>query len=277
MSFPERTPFLPSVPHAALAPVFGEPARGLRSVPRRNKRPEQGRELKGSSPQSPSIPKRLNVLSETSIAAGEDKTNTKRLRKESFCLCRKDETQRFGTIFQSNSRDPADPTGIHYTSYMIKAVISDFSRVLLFPRDATYEGSLNEQYKEHCQEPGYNVLDHFRLNTELLDYYASLQEKVDFYLFTSDIIQDALAFQPSLQPLFRRIFSAAKMGSHKRDHNAYQTIAHKLHLPPSEILYIDDVAENIAAAKAMGFVTLQYDTTQNVMQHMKTLMSKKSL
>lgn len=50
---PCASPFLPSVPHAPQG-LASEPSRGLRPVPRRNKRPEYGRVSGNSSPTSTS-------------------------------------------------------------------------------------------------------------------------------------------------------------------------------------------------------------------------------
>lgn len=81
---------------------------------------------------------------------------------------------------------------------MIKAIVSDFSRVLLFPKDKTYQDSLNILHKELSQKPNYNVLDYFELNIKLLDFYKSLKDKTPVYIFSSDAIQDASEFQPYL-------------------------------------------------------------------------------
>jgi hypothetical protein len=81
---------------------------------------------------------------------------------------------------------------------MIRAIITDFSRVLLFPTDSNYTGGLNElnnnQFKEN---PNYSFLDFFTINNELLKYYSDLNKIVPVYIFTSETIQD----HPSIKKL----------------------------------------------------------------------------
>jgi len=141
---------------------------------------------------------------------------------------------------------------------MIKAIVSDFSRVILFSKDPIYEGSLNSLHKEKSQTSDYNPLDYFELNTDLLDFYKSQKEKVNLYIFTTDSIQDAPEFKPFIEPIFTKIFSALKMGLSKKDPEGYKLIAKELNLNADEILYIDDAPENIEAAKIAGLKTVLY-------------------
>ncbi len=58
-----------------------------------------------------------------------------------------------------------------------------------------------------------------------------------------------------LTPLFAGFFDTTVGG--KRDAAAYATIAAGLHLPPAEILFLSDVAEELDAAAAAGLRTCQ--------------------
>ncbi len=155
---------------------------------------------------------------------------------------------------------------------MIKAIVSDFSRVLLFPKDRNYLASLNVLHKELSQKPDYNALDHFELNIELLNFYKSLKDKTPIYIFTSDSIQDAVEFQPYLQPVFKDILSAKKMDTDKKISAAYKLVATHLNLNVNEILYIDDAIENIMAAKKAGLNTLLYENFQKLTNQMMEIL-----
>ena len=141
---------------------------------------------------------------------------------------------------------------------MIQALVTDFAKVLLFPKDPTFQGRLNPLHKELSQQPEYNPLDHFQINTELLDFYASLKDRIRVYIFTSDVIQDAPEFQPFLQPVFEEIFSASKLNTHKSHPEAYKMVAAQLQLDPSVILYIDDNTEFVEAATTAGMQAIHY-------------------
>lgn len=152
---------------------------------------------------------------------------------------------------------------------MIKAIITDFSRVLLFPTDETYLGSLNGLHKQLSQEPNYNILDNFKINTELLDFYGSLKGRVNLYIFTSETIQDDPAFQQSIKPVFDSIFSAAKLGINKKEFSAYEALLKEINLKPYEVLYVDDAEVNILAAKEAGLNVLTFKTTNEAVHEIE--------
>ncbi|KKS90558.1 MAG: hypothetical protein UW69_C0008G0028 [Microgenomates group bacterium GW2011_GWA2_44_7] len=152
---------------------------------------------------------------------------------------------------------------------MIKAIVSDFSRVLLFPKDKSYQGSLNALHKELSEKPSYNALDFFELNVGLLDFYKSLKDRIPVYIFTSDVIQDSPEFQPYLQPVFKEVLSAKKMNTDKKTSEAYGLVASHLKLGPNEILYVDDAPENIQAAKTAGLNTFLYKDYENLLNQIR--------
>ncbi len=77
-----------------------------------------------------------------------------------------------------------------YNDEMIKAVVTDFSRVLLFPIDDSYIGGLNAlNNKLLAENPQYSFWEYFRVNKELLDYYRELNSQVPVFVFTTETIQ----------------------------------------------------------------------------------------
>jgi HAD superfamily hydrolase (TIGR01509 family) len=137
-------------------------------------------------------------------------------------------------------------------------LLFDFSRVLLFPKDPRYMGSLNELYKKYKDEPDFNFFDHFRVNEELVTYLDSIKNNIEIYMFTSESIQDAPELKPIISPLFKKIYSALEIGFKKKELNAYLFIAADTKTPVDQILFIDDSLENLEAANNAGIKTLQY-------------------
>lgn len=152
---------------------------------------------------------------------------------------------------------------------MIKALLFDFSRVLLFSKDENYTGSLNEKYRQLSQENNYKLLDHFILNEELLDFLKSLKEKYDLYMLTTETIQDNPEILPDLEPIFNKVFSGIKLGLNKKEQDSYKFIAKDLNLSTNEILFIDDTLVNLEAAKQAGFETIQYKNNEQIIQELK--------
>lgn len=147
---------------------------------------------------------------------------------------------------------------------MTKAIISDVSLVLLFPKDPNYTGSLNALYKEKKDEPNFNFFDYFRVNKELLAIYKNHKGDRKMYIFTSDAIQDEPVLQPYWQEVFDDIFSAAKMGIHKSEADAYIKLSQHIAVKPTEILYIDDSGVNITAAQKSELNAHIYETNEKI-------------
>ena len=161
---------------------------------------------------------------------------------------------------------------------MPTALLSDFSRVLLVPRDRAYIGGLNALHKRLLAElkGTYQILDYYELNEELLDFYKSLKAKYPVNLFTTDIIQNHPEIRARLKPVFDYIFAANDLGLSKKDPQAYIFIANKLHLDPHEIVYVDDQLTNVEAANKAGLTAFQYDNdNQEMIAKIKALLSPK--
>jgi FMN phosphatase YigB (HAD superfamily) len=146
---------------------------------------------------------------------------------------------------------------------MLKAVITDFSRVLLFPADDSYQEGLNSLNKQLLgSNPDYDFWHYFKLNEELLTYYATIT--LPKYIFTSDSIQDHPAVKKRLKTIFKEILSAKTLNVSKSDTKTYTSIAQLLNLRPNELIYIDDNQNNIDVAKRAGCKTILYKSNEDV-------------
>ena len=159
-----------------------------------------------------------------------------------------------------------------YHKKMIKAVITDFSRVLLFPVDINYTGGLNELNNKLLDEnPQYNFLDFFIVNDELLFHYSKLNKTIPVHVFTSETIQDHPSIKRLVESSTSSVISASKLGIHKSNPLAYTEILRSLSLKPEEVIYIDDKQENLDVAEQVGIKTILYSdntTTTNELDAM---------
>ncbi|OGI20946.1 MAG: hypothetical protein A3J06_04690 [Candidatus Moranbacteria bacterium RIFCSPLOWO2_02_FULL_48_19] len=158
---------------------------------------------------------------------------------------------------------------------MLTALLSDFSRVLLVPKDRKYTGGLNVLHKRLVAElrGTYQIFDYYELNDELLDFYQSLRGKYPINIFTTDTIQNHPEIRARLEPIFDHIFAANDLGLNKKDPQAYIVIAEKLHLDPHEIVYVDDQLKNVEAANAAGLTAFQYSNNQETIKKIKALLT----
>ena len=76
---------------------------------------------------------------------------------------------------------------------MITTILSDFSRVILNPKDKNYKGTLNGLNKELLEkEVKYLFFNYFEFNKEILNLYIQLKEKYSINVFTTGTIQNRL-------------------------------------------------------------------------------------
>jgi len=110
---------------------------------------------------------------------------------------------------------------------MITTIVSDFSYVLLFPKEESYQGTLNGLYR--TLTGNFNFFDYYRLNNKLLEYYKSLKsQKLSINIFTSGSLQNNLQIKKILEPIFDHIWSAQELGLEKSDIESYRIITKKL-------------------------------------------------
>jgi len=142
---------------------------------------------------------------------------------------------------------------------MVTTILSDFSGVILMPKERFYTGTLNALDKDlSAKNPAYFFSDYFEFNTELLDLYRQLKPKYSMNIFTTGTIQNRPEVRQIIDPIFENIFSANEYGLSKKDPTAYLFIAGKLNKKPNEIVYIDDQESNTQAAQQAGLQVINY-------------------
>jgi len=152
---------------------------------------------------------------------------------------------------------------------MIRALVCDFSRVILFPKDDKYNGSLNSFYKELSAKGNFGFWSKFRLNEELLNFLQDISNRLDVYIFTTGYIQEDPEVNPSIRKVSKEIFSAARLKIKKADPKSYEKIAKRIGINPEEILYLDDQRKNIIAATRAGCSTVIFRSNKQALEKIK--------
>lgn len=158
---------------------------------------------------------------------------------------------------------------------MITTILSDFSQVIIKPKDKNYSGALNLIHRDLVEKFGerYNIFDYFEVNTKLLDFYKTLKPRFSVNMFTTDILQSHPLLRPLLDATFENIFVAKDLGLSKKESGAYVFVAEKLQARPENILYIDDQVKNVEAAQSAGLRALRYtDNDDEIIRQMGALL-----
>jgi FMN phosphatase YigB (HAD superfamily) len=147
---------------------------------------------------------------------------------------------------------------------MIKAILVDFARTLIFPKDKTYLGGVNVLHEKLKVDSSYKLFDHFELNEVLIKHLKILSESIPVYMFTSDFIQEDVSLRSQVTPLFTKVYSARAMGMSKSEFDTYKFIANDLNLKPEEILFIDDNLNNVKAARDAGMEIIHFKDNSDI-------------
>jgi HAD superfamily hydrolase (TIGR01549 family) len=140
----------------------------------------------------------------------------------------------------------------------VSALVIDFSRVLIFAKTDVTVPSLNRHHQELAETPGYRVLEHFELNTQLLNYLREFNTHWPVILFTDGKLHSLPDIATHLDGIFKRMIMAEDLGYTKKQTEAYLALAYRIGRAPEQLLIVDDTLANIEAAKAAGCVTHQY-------------------
>ena len=142
----------------------------------------------------------------------------------------------------------------------MQALIFDFSRVLVFPKDPNYDGSLNGLHSKLSSEPNYNILDHITPNQELLNFLENETGNIRKFIFTGGSIQSVPLLSKAIGHIFERIFTTEEVGQ-KNEPGSYIKITGLTGLEPTSTFFTDNLEENIQAAHTAGLKTHHFQTT----------------
>lgn len=141
---------------------------------------------------------------------------------------------------------------------MIKVLLLDFNWVLA--------GDTSNLEPSDRQESWHQVS---LLNHGLRYWNRSLCEIVDSgryqsYVLSSGSQRFLQSLQNKLVPPFSDILSTKQLGKPKFKIATFKWFCKEYQLTPSQVLFLDDQAQNIAAASATGLQTHQFTTNQSL-------------
>ncbi|MEI8072955.1 MAG: HAD family hydrolase [Candidatus Saccharibacteria bacterium] len=110
------------------------------------------------------------------------------------------------------------------------------------------------------------------LNPDILKFMDNNNKKYNFGVISA--IQSDLAGwlkEKNAQKNFKFIKTTGELGLPKSDPGLYQMVLASYKLKPSEVLLVDDSAENLSAAKQAGLLTLRYTQFRSIEEQIKNL------
>ncbi len=116
----------------------------------------------------------------------------------------------------------------------IKFVILDFYNVLYFANKDELNLDIIDFAKTNYRKIGFGVLS--AVNSDLEEWFK--KRNIDKY--------------------FTFVKTTAELGLAKTDPGIYETVVNGLELKTQEVLFVDDLSDNLVAANTVGLQTLKY-------------------
>ena len=119
------------------------------------------------------------------------------------------------------------------------------------------------------------ILSGFVVRPWIMELVGELNARGYIIGILSDQTQwlDQLDEQYCFYKSFDHIFNSYYLGKGKQDPTLFADVAAVLGLPPTEILFIDDDAGNVARARACGYQGLQYVSQQQFLTELEKVLS----
>jgi len=147
-----------------------------------------------------------------------------------------------------------------------RASVQDFWKKVI-------EMSPNKLTKEELEE-AYEA--NFRGNDEVFEMAKELKSKDYRVAILSNASKRWMSFKITrfhLREIFDKIYSSASLGMIKPNPEIYKYVLHDLGVAPDEVIFIDDLPENIKAANALGITGIVYKTPERLRGDLKALIS----
>lgn len=138
----------------------------------------------------------------------------------------------------------------------MRVILCDFARVILLPRDLHYTGTL-EALHEKIRQTGSAFLSLNTLNEELLAFLESIPQ-VEKYIFTAGSAHTHPEITKRVFEVFSHAYTTTEIGYSKADPKAFELVAGLIGHSASDTFFIDDMHENVEAARAAGMHAAQF-------------------
>lgn len=150
----------------------------------------------------------------------------------------------------------------------------DFSNTILFAKDKSYHGSLNQLYQSNKSKVNFIFDDYFYFNEPLLAFLTQYRSKIQNFIFTTGSIQEAGEIKTRIDGLFKQIFTVKNSGTPKDNPQAYIDISHLIGKKPQQMYFVDDSLENIKAASQADLKTIHFrGDEKNLCEQLKTILN----
>jgi len=151
---------------------------------------------------------------------------------------------------------------------------SDFTAAL---RRAIHDagGTVSEQQAESFMGSPDPMGQRARLRPQMLDAVRRIRAVMPTALLTNNVREWRAEWERVLDPasLFDVIIDSSEVGARKPEPRIYEITREKLGVAHDEIFFVDDIGQNLKAARALGWNTLLFRETAEVLPVLEALVT----
>ncbi|MCL4488565.1 MAG: HAD family phosphatase [Chloroflexi bacterium] len=146
-------------------------------------------------------------------------------------------------------------------------------------KDADVWKNVGEHFKLSEADAGQLARDFFRgdrLDTELASFLASLRPKYKTAILSNawPAARKTISETLGLGNAVDWIIISAEVGCAKPQERIYRIALDKLGVQPEEAIFLDDMPENVQAARAIGMIGLQFVSTKQAIRDIEGVLSR---
>ena len=114
------------------------------------------------------------------------------------------------------------------------------------------------------------------LDEELMQYIRALRPRYKTGLLSNAMstLRSAITERFSIADAFDAVIISAEVGVMKPDARIYQLALDALEVQPDEAIFIDDFADNVAGARALGMQAIQFDSREQALADLQDLLDQ---
>jgi len=151
---------------------------------------------------------------------------------------------------------------------------SDFTAAL---RRAIHDagGSVSEEQAESFMGSPDPMGQRARLRPQMLDAVRRIRAVMPTALLTNNVKEWRAEWERVLDPasLFDVVIDSSEVGARKPEPRIYEITREKLGVRHDEIFFVDDIGQNLKAARALGWSTLLFRETADVLPVLEALVT----
>ena len=114
------------------------------------------------------------------------------------------------------------------------------------------------------------------VNWELLDFIRKLRPRYKVGLLSNawDDLRQTMHERWNIDELFDELIISAEVKIVKPDPRAFRLVVDRLGVQPDEAVFIDDIIDNIEAARREGMIAIQFNDTKQTLTELNHYLSE---